>query len=375
MNETPQNIQVKTESVQNIANSIRGKNGSTDKYKIGEMSGAIDEMIVAIPNTTKEITENGTYDVSTYTSANVQTPVPTGTKEITQNGTTNVKDYEYANVQVPQPSGTISIIQNGSYDVGQYRFADVNTPSYTPNTTKSITANGTGINVANYEFADVNVPTYDPDETLYINQNGVQNCGAYGKVDVLVPERLVPSGIRFYNTSLTTSSDIFYFGDMLSHLDYTSCTSGYQMFYYLSLKIDNVVQNFPITELPLTFQPQTCYEMFRYSSIKSAPYFDTSLSTDFTQMFRNTTYLEEIPLYNTSSLGINGLQNMLANSGEYYTQDTVDNILQMCIATNSSTKKLQYLFGMGVSIPSNVNSKAMSSQYYQDFLNSGWTIS
>lgn len=373
MNDTPQNIQVKTESVQNIADSIRVKNHSNQKYKIGEMSGAIDELIVATPNTTKEITENGTYDVSSYTSANVQTPVPTGTKEITQNGTTNVKDYEFANVQVPQPSGTTSITQNGSYDVGQYRFADVNTPSYTPDSAIAISTNGQH-NVGIYEYANVNVPTYDPDETLYINENGVQNCGGYGKVSVFIPDPPIPSGLRFYNTSLTTSDDINAFGEMLSHLDYTYCTSAYQMFYYLSLKINNIVQYFPITELPASFQPQTCYEMFRYSSIKSAPYFDTSLSTDFTQMFRNTTYLEDIPLYDTSSLGANGLQNMLASSGEYYTQDTVDNILQMCIATNSSTKKLQYLFGMGVTIPANVTNKAMSSQYYQDFLNAGWTL-
>lgn len=54
-----------------------------------------------------EITENGTYDVSTYASASVQTPVPTGTISITENGTVDVSSYASANVNVQGAAVTI----------------------------------------------------------------------------------------------------------------------------------------------------------------------------------------------------------------------------------------------------------------------------
>ena len=52
---------------------------------------------------TIEITKNGTYDVSAYAEADVQTPVPTGKINITENGTDiDVSDYALADVDVPQ---------------------------------------------------------------------------------------------------------------------------------------------------------------------------------------------------------------------------------------------------------------------------------
>lgn len=56
--------------------------------------------------------------------------VPIGTKTITQNGTgIDVAQYAYADVNVPDgitPTGTIGITQNGTVDVTQYASASVN---------------------------------------------------------------------------------------------------------------------------------------------------------------------------------------------------------------------------------------------------------
>lgn len=55
--------------------------------------------------------------------------IPTGTKQITENGTYNVYDFKYVEVNTPQPSGTINITQNGEHNVESYVIANINVPT------------------------------------------------------------------------------------------------------------------------------------------------------------------------------------------------------------------------------------------------------
>lgn len=115
-----------------------------------------DEYIV--PSGTKNITSNGTHDVTANASVSVNVPIPdgyfkpSGTKSITENGTHSVKEYENVAVSVPipdgyiKPSGTKSITQNGSHDVKSYESVDVDVPipdGYVqPSGTLNISENG-----------------------------------------------------------------------------------------------------------------------------------------------------------------------------------------------------------------------------------------
>lgn len=88
--------------------------------------------------------------------------IPTGTKSIAANGTgIDVKAYEKVDVAVPgiTPSGTLAIATNGSHDVTNYATASVAVPaSAVDSGTKAITANGNGQDVVGYAAVDVNVP-------------------------------------------------------------------------------------------------------------------------------------------------------------------------------------------------------------------------
>lgn len=132
------------------------------------------------------ITQNGTItrNVARYASAEITTNVPnpsTGTKQISSNGTHDVTDFASAEVSVPNSytssdegkvvsDGALvsqtnkQVMANGTYDTTLNDSVEVNVPTgITPTGTKqiSVTANGTTTeDVTNYASAEitVNVP-------------------------------------------------------------------------------------------------------------------------------------------------------------------------------------------------------------------------
>lgn len=61
---------------------------------------------------TIQITENGVYDVTEYSEADVQVEglVPTGTKNITANGTYDVASFAFAQVSIPIYAGSVEVV-------------------------------------------------------------------------------------------------------------------------------------------------------------------------------------------------------------------------------------------------------------------------
>ncbi len=91
-----------------IANAIRAKNSSSDRYTPSQMAAVIQELDTSgiHPTGTKQITQNGTHDVTEYASANVNVQPALQSKTATVNGTVAPDQgyYGLSSVTVAIPS-------------------------------------------------------------------------------------------------------------------------------------------------------------------------------------------------------------------------------------------------------------------------------
>ena len=111
--------------------------------------------------------------------------------------------------------------------------------------------------------------------------------------------------------------------------------------------------------------------MFIYSSnIESIPLLDTSKVTTFNQMFYNCTNLKTFPKLDASKVTDFSYMFYGCNS---LTNESLDNILQMCIGATSYTgDKNLLMFQMNQTYYKGARMRSLP--HYQDFINAGWSL-
>lgn len=247
----------------------------------------------------------------------------------------------------------------------------------TPTGEIDITTNGV-VNVKSYATANVNVQPILESKSITITENGTQNVtsdsGYDGLSNVSVTVNVSGGGgldwsaIGYSEEPQSIEDDYNYSKNILDNWDATQTN--------LQGKFSNDIN---LVYMPLvdTSNATTMQSMFNScSNLVEMPLLNTSNVTLFYQTFQNCSKLKNVPLFDTRSLtGNNAFKNTFQSCYEL-TDQSLDNILQMCInATSYTATNYKTLTRLGITVTEIYPvSRIEALPHYQDFINAGWTI-
>lgn len=167
------------------------------------------------------------------------------------------------------------------------------------------------------------------------------------------------------NTSITSAKTrIVYWITEISNLDIGNVTDVSFMFANCSSLVSvSLLNTGNITNMNAMFS--NCF------SLISVPLFDTGKVTTMANMFNGCTSLTTIPIFDTSSVTTMASMFIRATA---LTDQSLDNILQMCINATSYTDTHKTLSRLGLSNVPDITTRVPQLPHYQAFLDAGWTI-
>lgn len=121
-------------------------------------------------------------------------------------------------------------------------------------------------------------------------------------------------------------------------------------------------------------QTSLAQKFYNNKKLVIMPLVDTSKAESKAQMFMNCERLTIVPILDMTLTVNDTRKNNMFHNCNYLTNESLDNILQMCIAMPLMSGSTKTLSSIGISSSYYPVSRIQALPHYQDFINAGWTI-